>query len=194
MQPLKKTVTVSQSRSEISFPKRYTHKQLLNFKSWPFMRMRPFLLSFYIHMAHPFSGWSPFGTHSHQCIDPDTRVFTTFEKVRDELLARAFSHTFDCQMSPKVKQRWDQQLLLTIVPKFTYLTGQKCLSFCKKYLNWNMDFHRLTCEVVWLVNDLPKKIAKIFQALRLTCKGVYLVNDLSHKIPKLPKDLKQNVN
>ncbi len=33
-----------------------------------------------------------------------------------------------------------------------------------------MDFHTLTCEVVQLVNDLLKKIAKICQALRLTCK------------------------
>ncbi len=65
----------------------------------------------------------------------------------------------------------------------------------KKYLNWNMDFHRLTCEqLVQLVNDLPKKIAKIRQALRLTCKGVSLVNDLSQKIPKPSEDLKQNVN
>jgi hypothetical protein len=46
-----------------------------------------------------------------------------------------------------------------------------------------------------LVNDLPKKIAKICQALKLTCKGVQFVNDLSQKKnPKLPKDLKQNVN
>ncbi len=57
-----------------------------------------------------------------------------------------------------------------------------------------MDFHRLTREVVQLVNDLLKKIAKIRQALGITCKWVYLANDLSQKIPKLPKDLEQNVN
>jgi hypothetical protein len=47
-----------------------------------------------------------------------------------------------------------------------------------------MDFHRLTCEVVQLINELPKKkIATIFPALRLTCKGVLveLINELPKK-------------
>ncbi len=35
-----------------------------------------------------------------------------------------------------------------------------------------MDFHRVTSEVVYLVNDLLQKIAKIREALRLTSKGV----------------------
>ncbi len=40
-----------------------------------------------------------------------------------------------------------------------------CLLYCEKYLNRDMDIHRLICEVVLLVNDLP-----ICQALRLTRK------------------------
>ncbi len=51
----------------------------------------------------------------------------------------------------------------------TQLVENGC-THCKKYLNQDMDFHILTCEVVWLVNDLPKKIGKICQALRLKCK------------------------
>ncbi len=75
----------------------------------------------------------------------------------------------------------------------TQLVKNGC-TYCEKYLNWGMDSHRLTCEMVQLVDDLPKNIAKIWQALRITCKGVWLVNDLSQKIPKLHKNLKQNVN
>ncbi len=51
----------------------------------------------------------------------------------------------------------------------TQLVKNDC-TYCKKYLNRGIDSHRLTCEVVWLVNDL------------------------SQKIPKLHEDLKENVN
>jgi uncharacterized protein with von Willebrand factor type A (vWA) domain len=36
----------------------------------------------------------------------------------------------------------------------------KRCTYCKKYLNGGMDSHRLTCEVVQLVNDLLKKFCK----------------------------------
>ncbi len=61
----------------------------------------------------------------------------------------------------------------------TQLVKNGC-TYCKKYSNWGTDSHRHTCEVVQLVNDLPKK-SKIRQALRMKCKGVWLVNDLSQK-------------
>jgi hypothetical protein len=69
----------------------------------------------------------------------------------------------------------------TVEPLFTYSIGKNGCTYCKKYLNQGMDSHRLTCEVVQMVNDLPQKNANIRQALRITCKGVQLVNDLSQK-------------
>jgi hypothetical protein len=66
----------------------------------------------------------------------------------------------------KRKIQWNHYL-------HTQLVKNGC-TYCEMYLNQDMDFHRLTCEVVLLANDLPKKIAKIRQALRLTCKGVSL--------------------
>ncbi len=52
-------------------------------------------------------------------------------------------------------------LSLTTVKPLLYLRTQLVkngCTYCEKYLYRDMDFHRLTCEVVWLVNDLPKKL------------------------------------
>jgi hypothetical protein len=43
----------------------------------------------------------------------------------------------------------------------TQLVKNGCI-YCKKYLNRGMDSHRLTCEVVQLVNHIPKKNCKNF--------------------------------
>jgi hypothetical protein len=58
----------------------------------------------------------------------------------------------------------------TVKPLFTYSIGRNGCTYCKKYLNRDMDFHRH----VWsgLIGQWPsQKIAKICnKALRLTCK------------------------
>jgi hypothetical protein len=60
----------------------------------------------------------------------------------------------------------------TVEPLSTYSIGQKWLyTYYEKYLNRGMDSHRLTCEVVQLVNDLPKKLAKFDKPLELHVKG-----------------------
>jgi hypothetical protein len=52
----------------------------------------------------------------------------------------------------------------------TKLVKNGC-TYCEKYLNEGMDSHRLTCDVVQLVNDLPKKIQKFDKPLELHVKG-----------------------
>jgi hypothetical protein len=49
--------------------------------------------------------------------------------------------------------------------------GQKWLYLLQKYLNGGMDSHRLTCEVVQLVNDLPKNWQKFEKPFELHVKG-----------------------
>ncbi len=64
-------------------------------------------------------------------------------------------------------------------------------TYSEKYLNQGMDPHRLTCEVVQLVNDLPKKNLKKFdKPLELHVKGFKWSMIFPKKNPKPPKDLK----
>jgi hypothetical protein len=51
----------------------------------------------------------------------------------------------------------------------TQLVKNGC-TYCKKYLNRGMDSHRLPCEVVQLVNGLPKKFQKFNKPLKLHVK------------------------
>ncbi len=52
----------------------------------------------------------------------------------------------------------------------TQLVKNGCV-YCKTYLNQDMDSHRLACEVIQLVDDLPKKMQKFYKPLELHVKG-----------------------
>jgi hypothetical protein len=60
----------------------------------------------------------------------------------------------------------------TVEPLYsrTQLVKNGC-TYCEKYVNPSgTDSHRLTCEVVQLVNDLPKKLQKFDKPLKLHVK------------------------
>ncbi len=70
--------------------------------------------------------------------------------------------------------------MVVLIVKSTQIKAWIPIELHVKWFDWSMTF--------------PKKIAKIWRALRITSKGVWLVKDVSQKIPNLPEDLKQNVN
>jgi type IV secretory pathway TrbF-like protein len=49
-----------------------------------------------------------------------------------------------------------------------------------------MDFHRLTCEVVQLVNDCPKKMQKFANPLGLHVKGLKWSMTFLKKLQNFP--------
>jgi hypothetical protein len=75
----------------------------------------------------------------------------------------------------------------------TQLDKNGC-TYCEKYLNRGMDSHRLTCEVVQLVNDLPKKMQKFDKPLELHVKGSNWSMTFPKKFQNFLKTKKQNVN
>jgi hypothetical protein len=56
----------------------------------------------------------------------------------------------------KQKKKYSETPIQSNLYIRTQLVKNGC-TYCKKYLNQGMDSHRLTREVVQLVNDLPKQ-------------------------------------
>jgi hypothetical protein len=54
-------------------------------------------------------------------------------------------------------------------------------TYCQMYLNRDMDFHRLTSAVLWLVNDLPKKLQKSIKPSDLHVKFTISIYTFSQK-------------
>jgi hypothetical protein len=65
----------------------------------------------------------------------------------------------------------------------TQLVKNGC-TYCEKYLNRVVDSYRLTCEVVQLFYDLPKKLQKFDKPLELHVKG----SNWSMTFPKIFKN------